>query len=194
MKLNISPNKIKSIVKTFKKLLIAYISICMVIMTIQQINKAKELNEIHKMTFESNEEFLELLGVTSSIEKQQALMRAHQDQIAFEYKFGRSLNENEINPFSPNLYFKIAMLLVMFTTILIIIILIIHFLFNPIIKISQYFTLYKENSINLKDYKSKWTKSLICTTILNLIFIIPTFGLSLILFIQIFLFYEGNKS
>lgn len=56
-------------------------------------------------------------------------------------------------------------------------------LFRPIYRLSDNINLYFQNGLNSKQFKNKWVISLICSLTFGLLFIVGTFGVSLLLMI-----------
>lgn len=74
-----------------------------------------------------------------------------------------------------------------------ILIFILKLLFKPIYNLSVNIKLRKEGKLNPHQFKMKWLASLICTTIVSLLPIIPSFGISIIIMIPQFMLLTKTK-
>lgn len=66
--------------------------------------------------------------------------------------------------------------------------------FKPIYGFYQIVNMKLNNQIEQKAYKSKWTTSLVCSLIFGLLFIVGTFGISLLLMIPHYIFLTKTKA
>ena len=66
-------------------------------------------------------------------------------------------------------------------------------LFRPIYNLDNNIQLRLTNQFTVQQYKSKWIMSLICSLIISLLFIIPSFGISVLLMLpHFFLLYKSK--
>lgn len=65
---------------------------------------------------------------------------------------------------------------------------------RPIYSFNKAVTLKLNNQIEQKAYKSKWTVSLVCSLIFGLLFIVGTFGISLLLMTPHYIFLSKTKT
>lgn len=173
--------------------LILFVSVGGIIISSQQISKNKKVSELNNVTFESDEDFLNQLANTPDYDEQQALMKASIDQKAFEIKYGRKLRPGEKNPFSSTNSAPIFTVGLIIVTCLALIILI-HFIFKPIINLKKNINLYQDEKLTISQFKGKWNASLVCSLIISLLLAIPTLGISLLLFIPHFILLFKIKS
>lgn len=66
--------------------------------------------------------------------------------------------------------------------------------FKPIYSFNQTVNLKLSNQIEQKAYKSKWNTSLVCSLIFGLLFIVGTFGISLLLMTPHYFFLSKTKT
>lgn len=67
-------------------------------------------------------------------------------------------------------------------------------IFRPIYSLNKNVQLKRNNQLTEKEFKRKWTISLICSLIFGILFIIGTFGISLLLMMPHYLFLNKSKS
>ena len=66
-------------------------------------------------------------------------------------------------------------------------------LFRPIYNLDNNIQLRLTNQFTVQQYKSKWIMSLICSVIISLLFIIPSFGISVLLMLPQFILLYKSK-
>lgn len=67
-------------------------------------------------------------------------------------------------------------------------------LFRPIYNLNKNIKLKIDNKIYQNEFKTKWIKSLICSLLFGLLFILGTFGLSLLMMIPHYLLLNKSRS
>jgi len=67
-------------------------------------------------------------------------------------------------------------------------------LFRPIYNLNKSITLKIENQITEREFKKKWTISVICSLIFGVLFIVGTFGISLIIMIPQYILIMKSKN
>lgn len=70
---------------------------------------------------------------------------------------------------------------------------ILRVLFRPIYNLNNDIQLRLTNQFTVQEYTRKWIMSLICTTIISLLFIIPSFGISVLLMLPQFILLYKSK-
>lgn len=72
--------------------------------------------------------------------------------------------------------------------------LLLRVLFRPIYNLNKNIKLKIDNQITQNEFKIKWIKSLICSLLFGLLFILGTFGLSLLMMIPHYLLLNKSRS
>ena len=71
--------------------------------------------------------------------------------------------------------------------------LILRILLKPSIEFGDVKNQYLENELNVINYKKKWNRNLLFSIIFSVLFLIPTFGISIILMIPNFILLSKSK-
>lgn len=71
--------------------------------------------------------------------------------------------------------------------------LILKVLLKPSIEFGEVKNQYLENELNVTSYKKKWQKNLLLSILFSILFLIPTFGISVILMIPNFILLAKSK-
>lgn len=72
--------------------------------------------------------------------------------------------------------------------------LLLRVLFRPIYNLNKNIKFKIDNQITQNEFKTKWIKSLICSLLFGLLFILGTFGLSLLMMIPHYLLLNKSRS
>ncbi|GAA5091488.1 hypothetical protein GCM10023210_18930 [Chryseobacterium ginsengisoli] len=104
--------------------------------------------------------------------------------------FAMQLTKYQNNGLSEKIAVMIGTLLCM-----VILIFILRLIFKPIYNLNSEIQLIKEGKLDPQSFKTKWLISLICSAIVSILPILPSFGLSIIIMLpQFLLLYKSNKS
>ncbi len=175
--------------ETINNICFKILTICWVLILVRSsiidLIKINEKYGKREIIFKDDADFKSKLENTSDYNEQHELMKARISQRAYEIKYGKKLTENTNNEFDNNPSNKFGAILgtIISPKLLLGFIgfFLIKLLFNPLKHNLEKYKKYINKEISINDYKKSKNLTLTCTVFITLLFIIPTFGLILLL-------------